>query len=90
MISNGHREQFISEFANCTTDEERFECAETHLELAHEDGAEEATERAEEAAYRNGGELPDLSEDLAWLRTRIERGDKIDALKLVDEIEAAL
>lgn len=77
MISERHIEQLLGELAECKTDKDRFNCVKAHLDIAEQE-------------YIGGSDLPDLSEDLGWLRTRIERGEKIDALKIVDEIEAAL
>lgn len=90
MISKGHIEQLLDELAGCKTDKDRFKCAKAHLDLAYADGTEDCAESIAEQQYHGNGDLPDLSEDLGWLRTRIERGEKIDALKIVDEIEAAL
>lgn len=90
MISERHIEQLLDELAECKTDKERFKCVKSHLDLAYADGTEDCAESIAEQEYIGSNDLPDLSEDLGWLRTRVERGEKIDALKIVDKIEAAL
>lgn len=86
---------FESAVKSCKTSRAAFRLAVKHMSDAFDEGYKDGHNAGYSEAeddygcfWENG--LPDIEEELGWLRTRIMRGEMDDALKLVDEIQKKL